>query len=93
MPQNKLTKSWFIVYERTVRKLWQSEMEFTQRNSKQKFCLKRKKKNRLQWVTEKQSWGVDDQMKMRNDGFALAKDDDGGTLVWSYFSEIYRDTF
>lgn len=43
MPQNKLAKSWFIVYERTVRKLWQSEMEFTQRNSKEKILPKKKK--------------------------------------------------
>lgn len=62
IPQNKLAKSQSIVYERTVRQLWQSEI-----------LPKKKKTNRLQWATEKQSWGVDDQTKMMNDGFALAK--------------------
>ena len=63
--KNKWAETGVNVCDRTVRNRL-NEMRFTYRKAKRKPALTPKqKKTRLQWAKEKQSWSVDDWMKVK----------------------------
>ncbi|CAJ0966607.1 unnamed protein product [Ranitomeya imitator] len=70
-------------------------MGFTFRKAKRKPSLTPKqKKTRLQWATEKQSWTVDDWMKVLfsdESRICIGRGADAGTFVWCRSNEIYKD--
>ncbi|CAJ0964526.1 unnamed protein product [Ranitomeya imitator] len=80
--------------DRTVRNRLK-EMGFTYRKVKRKPSLTPKqKKTRLQWAKEKQSWTVDDWMKVLfsdESRICIGQGDDAGTFVWCRSNEIYKD--
>lgn len=68
-------------------------MGFTFREDKGKPSFTpNQKKTRLQMAREKQSWAVDDCMKVifcDKSSFCTGQGDDAGTLVWCQSSETY----
>ena len=70
-------------------------MGFTYRKAKRKPALTPKqKKPRLQWAEEKQSWSMDDWMKVifiDESQICIGQGDDTGTFVWCSSNETYKD--
>uniref|UniRef100_A0A3B5QWB7 Tc1-like transposase DDE domain-containing protein n=1 Tax=Xiphophorus maculatus TaxID=8083 RepID=A0A3B5QWB7_XIPMA len=82
------------VCDRTVRNRLK-EMGFQYRKAKRKPALTPKhKRTRLQWAKERQSWTVDDWMKVvfsDESRICIGQGDDAGTFVWCRSSEIYEE--
>uniref|UniRef100_A0A3B3QDG3 Transposase Tc1-like domain-containing protein n=1 Tax=Paramormyrops kingsleyae TaxID=1676925 RepID=A0A3B3QDG3_9TELE len=82
------------VCDRTVRNRLR-EMGFRYRKAKRKPSLiPKQKKTRLQWDEEKQSWTVDDWMKVvfsDESRICIGQGDDAGTFVWCHPNETYKD--
>uniref|UniRef100_A0A3B3QGW8 Transposase Tc1-like domain-containing protein n=1 Tax=Paramormyrops kingsleyae TaxID=1676925 RepID=A0A3B3QGW8_9TELE len=82
------------VCDRTVRN-WLREIEFRYRKAKHKPSLTPKQeKTRLQWAKEKQSWTVDDWMKVvfsDESRICIGQGDDAGMFVWCHPNETYKD--
>uniref|UniRef100_A0A3B1IG59 Transposase Tc1-like domain-containing protein n=1 Tax=Astyanax mexicanus TaxID=7994 RepID=A0A3B1IG59_ASTMX len=82
------------VCDRTVRNRLK-EMGFQYRKAKRKPSLTPKhKRTRLQWAKERQSWTVDDWMKVifsDESRICIGQGDDAGTFVWCRSSEIYEE--
>uniref|UniRef100_A0A3B5QEL9 Transposase Tc1-like domain-containing protein n=1 Tax=Xiphophorus maculatus TaxID=8083 RepID=A0A3B5QEL9_XIPMA len=82
------------VCDRTVRNRLK-EMGFQYRKAKRKPALTPKhKRTRLQWAKERQSWTVDDWMKVvfsDESRICIGQGDDAVTFVWCHSSEIYEE--
>uniref|UniRef100_A0A3B1K6C0 Tc1-like transposase DDE domain-containing protein n=1 Tax=Astyanax mexicanus TaxID=7994 RepID=A0A3B1K6C0_ASTMX len=82
------------VCDRTVRNRLK-EMGFQYRKAKRKPSLTPKhKRTRLQWAKERQSWTVDDWMKVifsDESRICIGQGDHAGTFVWCRSSEIYEE--
>uniref|UniRef100_A0AAR2K6C9 Transposase Tc1-like domain-containing protein n=1 Tax=Pygocentrus nattereri TaxID=42514 RepID=A0AAR2K6C9_PYGNA len=82
------------VCDRTVRNRLK-EMGFQYRKAKRKPSLTPKqKRTRLQWAKERQSWTVDDWMKVifsDESRICIGQGDDAETFVWCRSSEIYEE--
>lgn len=82
------------VCDRTVQNRLK-EMGFSYRKAKRKPSLTLKqKRTRLQWAKERQSWTVNDWMKVifsDESRICIGQGDDAGTFVWCCSSEIYKD--
>ncbi len=92
--RNKWAETGVNICDRTVRN-GLKEMGFTYRKAKRKPSVTPKqKKTRLQWAKEKQSWTVDDWMKVifsDESRICIGQGDDAGTFVWCRSNEIYED--
>uniref|UniRef100_A0A8C1NF85 Transposase Tc1-like domain-containing protein n=1 Tax=Cyprinus carpio TaxID=7962 RepID=A0A8C1NF85_CYPCA len=92
--RNKWAESGVHVCDRTVRNRLK-EMGFTYRKAKRKPSLTSKqKKTRFQWAKERQSWTVDDWMRVifsDESRICIGQGDDAGTFVWCRSNEIYED--
>uniref|UniRef100_A0A3Q3AU23 Tc1-like transposase DDE domain-containing protein n=1 Tax=Kryptolebias marmoratus TaxID=37003 RepID=A0A3Q3AU23_KRYMA len=81
--RNKWEETGVNVCDRTVRNHLK-EMGFTYSKAKRK----------LQWAKERQSWTVDDWMKVifsNESRICIGQGDDAGTFVWCCSSEIFAD--
>lgn len=92
--RNKWAESGVHVCDRTVRNRLK-EMGFTYRKAKRKPSLTSKqKKTRFQWAKERQSWTVDDWMRVifsDESRICIGQGDDAGTFVWCRSNKIYED--
>lgn len=82
------------VCDRTVRNRLK-EMGFSYRKAKRKPALTSKQKRaRVRWAKEKQSWTVDDWMKVifsDETRICIGHGDDAETFVWCRANEVYKD--
>uniref|UniRef100_A0A3Q2ZWT6 Transposase Tc1-like domain-containing protein n=1 Tax=Kryptolebias marmoratus TaxID=37003 RepID=A0A3Q2ZWT6_KRYMA len=92
--RNKWEETGVNVCDQTVRNHLK-EMGFTYRKAKRKPLLTPKqRKTKLQWAKERQSWTVDDWMKVifsDESQICIGQGDDVGTFVWCHSNEIYAD--